>query len=251
MKLTKLFANLRAGHAPTLAAQRIAPLHGGGAAGWYELLYRPAYPQPVSPEPVIRLAEQSGRAVELDLAIVRAGVEWLAMQPAATRAAINVTPSGLATAGFAEDVLGALRSQSVAPDRVLIEVSERRPVDMCPGSVANLTLLAGAGVGLCLDDVGAAFANLQIITAFPLAALKVDRGLVRAAIDHDRVRGATVLAGLAAFAGAVGTELVLEGVETPGDAARLREIPGLRHAYVQGWAVEHPWVVEVERVEVA
>jgi EAL domain-containing protein (putative c-di-GMP-specific phosphodiesterase class I) len=91
----------------------------------------------------------------------------------------------------------------------------------------------GDHVRIAVDDAGAGFAGLQHILEIGPDLVKLDLALVRG-VDADPARRA-LIGGMVAFARDTGATLLAEGVETPAEAATLRELGvSLGQGYLYG-----------------
>jgi len=86
------------------------------------------------------------------------------------------------------------------------------------------------GLDLHIDDFGTGYSSLSYLHRFPIDTLKIDRSFVlRAGVDEDSLRIVQTIVGLARD---LRMEVVAEGVETPEQLRRLRE---LKCEYGQGF----------------
>ncbi len=98
-----------------------------------------------------------------------------------------------------------------------------------------LEQLRGMGVRIALDDFGTGHSSLSVLGELPLDMLKIDRSFVTRMLQDDR--GARMVDGIVSLAEDLGLVAVAEGVETEGQAARLRRT-GCQVA--QGWLYGRP-----------
>lgn len=118
---------------------------------------------------------------------------------------------------------------------VVVELHEERDGldDRTVGLYLDRFRASGARIGL--DDLGARPGELDRILALRPDIVKVDRGLV-AGCDRNAAQAA-MLRMLVGFALAHDAEVCVEGVETPGELAAVREAGA---TYVQGFLVGRP-----------
>jgi EAL domain-containing protein (putative c-di-GMP-specific phosphodiesterase class I) len=100
----------------------------------------------------------------------------------------------------------------VPAERIIIELTESRPVDDIRLLRRSLEYLRGLGYGAAIDDVGPAVPRLGPLLKLPFTSLKLDKDLVQQVADSDEVR--SFLAVTTARAKARGFTVTAEGVET-------------------------------------
>jgi EAL domain-containing protein (putative c-di-GMP-specific phosphodiesterase class I)/GGDEF domain-containing protein len=107
------------------------------------------------------------------------------------------------------------------PDRLCVELTERRMPDELPLLAAELVKWRDLGITIALDDFGIGEGTLTHLIALPVDILKIDQSFVtRMTTD---VRAAAIVAGIASLADALDLGVVAEGVDgTDVTAALLR-----------------------------
>jgi diguanylate cyclase (GGDEF)-like protein len=127
------------------------------------------------------------------------------------RAAINVSVQDLHEPGFVEEIEDTVRSHGIAPDQLTIEITERMLMRDAPLVQQVCARLVRIGVGLSLDDFGTGHASLQQLRRLPLSEVKIDQSYVRGIIDNPA--DLAIVRSVHELAGALGVEVVAEGVE--------------------------------------
>jgi EAL domain-containing protein (putative c-di-GMP-specific phosphodiesterase class I) len=87
-----------------------------------------------------------------------------------------------------------------------------------------------------LDDFGTGYSSLGYLRRYPIDVLKIDRTFIDD-LGGDGDGDAAIVAAIAAMARALGMKTVAEGVETPGQLARLH---ALECEYLQGYHLGRP-----------
>ncbi len=165
-------------------------------------------------DPLFAAAERAGLGLALSDHIQAAALHRVAAwgpELAHLDVSLNITAGDLACANFAGAFLARLAASRVAPQRVVVEITETALIADLPAAAAALDMLRAVGIRIAIDDFGAGYAGLAYLKALPLDRLKIDRSFV-----HDMAesaRGRAVVRGVIAMAGALGLAVVAEGVE--------------------------------------
>ena len=114
-----------------------------------------------------------------------------------------------------------LETTGVAPERLIIEVTEGSLLDDPDRVRATLDRLRKVGVGAALDYFGTGYSSLSYLHSLPLRMLKIDRAFVHALDDGMHTTTTTVVAAILALARALNIQVVAEGIETPAQRAAL------------------------------
>ncbi|WP_213450158.1 putative bifunctional diguanylate cyclase/phosphodiesterase [Rhizomonospora bruguierae] len=225
-----------------LAYQPIVRLPGGdgrgdGPAGMVavEALLRWEHPRrgEVPPGEVVPVAERTGLIVPLGRWILaqacRQAVAWYREHGERSPTMnVNVSARQLRDPEFIRDVDAVLRETGLPPRLLTIEVTESLVVADA-ASFRTLDELNGRGVRISLDDFGTGQSALALLDRCPVDELKLDRSFTQGCTDPGRRRVAAAVVGLA---GALGLDLIAEGVETPDQA---RELAHLGYRRAQGF----------------
>ena len=150
---------------------------------------------------------------------------------------LNVHASTMARdEAFPLFVLETALQHGVAARRIVLEVLEYADHALSePAYLRGIQKARDLGFGIALDDVGAGIANLEMIMLTRPSLLKVDRALVQGvAIDKSR---RVVLRALQLIAEEMGSEIVVEGLETIADLECVRDL-GIQ--YAQGFLLARP-----------
>jgi EAL domain-containing protein (putative c-di-GMP-specific phosphodiesterase class I) len=198
----------------------------------------------VPPDEFVPLIEQTALIVELGTYVLRTGCAQLAEWRRAgsvsprLRLNINVSASQLEHPGFADEVVACLRATGVAPDRLILELSEGQLIRDIDWSVRSLDRLRSLGIRVAVDHFGTASSALGYLEKLPAAMLKIDRSFISGdPVPGDPGEGGVLLRSMVDLGAALGAEVVAEGVETTEQRAALRAI-GCR--YGQGFLFAPP-----------
>jgi EAL domain-containing protein (putative c-di-GMP-specific phosphodiesterase class I) len=202
-----------------------------------EGLIRPVPPAPfANPATLFAAARAGEHLLELDLSCIETIVAGAAALPADQFLAVNVSPATVEAPAFtAPALLSILARHSFPPERLVIELTEREPIDDLDAVRVTLEACRHAGIRVAADDVGAGNAGLRLLSELHFDIIKVDLGLVqRSATSAASSAVIESVVGLAARTGAL---VVGEGVE---ETAQLAKLGALGVNAAQGYLLGRP-----------
>jgi EAL domain-containing protein (putative c-di-GMP-specific phosphodiesterase class I)/AmiR/NasT family two-component response regulator len=171
---------------------------------------------PASPATWFAEAESLGLGPDLEYATAERALDQARGHTPGIWVSINLSPVGILRPRFEDLVARA------GPVRLMVEITEHAQVQDYAALRAGLEPLRAAGGMVAVDDAGSGYASLQHILELQPDVIKLDAALVRG-IETDRQRLA-ITKSLCAFAEAVDTLLIAEGIETPGQLEALAEL---------------------------
>ncbi len=206
--------------------QPVVDLAHGSVVG-VEALVRWQHPVDglVPPDAFIPLAEAGGLIVALGAQVLQVAcaqaVRWQ-QEGLPLQMAVNLSTRQVAHPDLLRIIARVLRETGLAPERLVLEVTESAVVDDAEAAEAVLAAIAALGVGLAIDDFGTGYSSLTYLQRYPIQALKVDRSFVAGMGLHDR--DDAIVASVVSLARAVGGSCIAEGVETAEQYAALLDL---------------------------
>ncbi len=199
--------------------QPLFDLRSGQIAA-FEALVRWRHPERglVAPLEFIPVAEQTGMIVEIGRWVLEHGARQLAVwrRQAPVALSINVSTRELQQPDYAQ-IVGDAIADAFPPSALILEVTERQPVEDVPGLLATLHAVKALGVRIALDDFGTGYCTLINLSQLPVDLLKVAKPFLDAVDgdDHPAGKHRGLLAGTIALGRHLGLATVAEGIERP------------------------------------
>jgi diguanylate cyclase (GGDEF)-like protein/PAS domain S-box-containing protein len=190
----------------------------------------------VPPAVFIPLAEQSALILELgEFALheaVSAASTWqgTAESPVAPYVSVNLSARQFHDAGLVAMVEGELASSGLAPDRLILEITEGVALLEVADTLSMIEQFTELGIGVALDDFGTGFSSLSYLARLNPIVIKVDEIFVRSpdqSIHQDRL-----LETIVSLGNSLGMTVLAEGIET---TAQLRRLQGFACTLGQGF----------------
>lgn len=192
----------------------------------------------VFPGSFIPLAESSGliRPMTRDLmrrVCVEAG-EAIGRRPA-LKISFNFAGQLFGDKSIVKDVRNIFSNSPIKLAQVVLEVTERDPIENFTETRQTIAALQGLGVRIAIDDVGTGHSGLSYMLKLGVDIIKIDKMFVDA-IGTDR-NSTTIVETLVDLAHNMRMDVVAEGVENFEQVMHLREL-GIRSA--QGYVFAPP-----------
>jgi diguanylate cyclase (GGDEF)-like protein len=149
--------------------------------------------------------------------------------------AVNVSPVQLHEPEFAAHVREALERFDVAPQRLVLEVTESLLVSDDEVVAHNLARLRQLGLALAIDDFGVGYSSLSKLSRLKAGILKIDRSFVSDISPASD--GRLIVAAIIGMARGLGIATIAEGVERREQLDALRDM-GIDR--VQGFLLGRP-----------
>jgi EAL domain-containing protein (putative c-di-GMP-specific phosphodiesterase class I) len=189
------------------------------------------------PDVFVPLAERTGQAAKLTEVIADRSLAWLGSNFATLpqTVAINIPAQCLRDDHSVRYVADACVRYQVAPERVVLEITESGAIDPDSRALDVLTRARLMGMKLSIDDFGVGYSSLVQLAQMPFSEIKIDRSFV-AELCHSSEAHA-IIAAIIGMSDGLGMTTVAEGVEDLETYMRLREM-GCHAA--QGYFIGRP-----------
>ncbi|MFN3349540.1 EAL domain-containing protein [Pseudorhodoplanes sp.] len=189
----------------------------------------------VPPDTFIPLAEESGLIDRIGEWVLREACREAAAWRNPLQIAINLSPVQMRQADLVPMVHSVLLESGLAPDRMVLEITEGALMDDYSRAVSILRRLKALGVRIAMDDFGTGYSSLSYLQSFPFDKIKIDQTFI-ANLERNTHSGAIVRAVLG-LGRSLNLTTVAEGVETQTQLAILR---GEGCDEMQGYLIGRP-----------
>jgi diguanylate cyclase (GGDEF)-like protein/PAS domain S-box-containing protein len=232
--------------------QPIVELTTGHVVG-FEALARWLHPERglLTPDQFLPMAEETGLVEEIGASILEDALSqfarWRARDLPFARGhlSVNVGTRQVVDPAFARLVADLLAQTGIPADSLWLEITETALLADVKASTVALRNLRSLGLHLVVDDFGTGYSSLTYLKRFPVEALKIDKGFV-AGLGLDS-EDTTIVEAVVNLGHSFGIAVIAEGLETPLQLSRLRELGCDRG---QGYLFGRPRpasIVEAER----
>jgi len=191
------------------------------------------------PPSFLGVAEDTDIITDLDLTILTQALAdlagWLPQHPT-LRVNVNLSARHFTDPDCVDRITTATARAGVDPSSVTLEVTETVMLAAAHDERTHLAELREHGYRILLDDFGTGFSSVEHVLRLPIDGFKLDRAVTQAL--GTRV-GDAVTRALVGLATELGLSTVIEGVETPDQAAAALNL-GCTHAQGHLWAPALP-----------
>lgn len=174
----------------------------------------------VPPSTFVPLAEESGLIDQIGEWVLREACREAASWRKPLQIAINLSPLQLRQAELVPLVHSVLLETGLAPERLVIEITEGALMDDYSRAVSILRRLKALGVRIAMDDFGTGYSSLSYLQSFPFDKIKIDQTFI-ANVDRN-AQSAAIVRAVLGLGRSLDLTTVAEGVETQAQLAILR-----------------------------
>lgn len=207
----------------TVLFQPIVALDKQAIFGYEGLIRGPSESLLHRPNVLFAAAAKYGRLAELDFLCRKLIVRQFAKLGLAGHLFININPVTLTDDEFIHGrTLMYLQNHKLAPERVIVEITETQPIQDWTVFQHALQHYRGMGFKVALDDLGAGHSSLKLWSELNPDFVKIDRHFIDC-VDEDQTKRQFIKS-IIEIAKSLGCQTITEGIEHKHEYAALRKL---------------------------
>lgn len=179
----------------------------------------------IPPGLFISLAEQNGLIKDIDLLVYRKTFEqiseWMRQGKKVPYISMNLSRINLLNDEVLHKLRGMLAAYGLSADQIELEITESVFFDDQERLIFMIQELRKMGFGISMDDFGAGYSTLGLMTSLPMDTLKIDSGFfLRSKLDS---KNKAIISAIINLAKNLNLYIVAEGIETKEQVEFLKE----------------------------
>lgn len=174
----------------------------------------------VPPSLFIPVAEEAGLIVPIGAWVLREACRRAVEANSGIEIAVNLSPLQFAAPGLVDTVRHALAESGLAPERLILEITESVLIQDFGSTATTLAELSTLGVRIALDDFGTGYSSLSYLRQYRFDRIKIDKSFV-AEIGRGG-ESIAIISAVIILARSLDMEVTAEGVESDTQAEMLR-----------------------------
>ena len=179
------------------------------------------------PDRFIDLAEETGAIVPLGRWVLEEACKrtraWHRELPGSPiSVSVNLSPRQVREPGLVDDVAHALDQSGLAPEFLVLEITENVLLEQAELVEQTLRALKATGVRIAIDDFGTGYSNLGYLRDFPVDILKISKPFVDG-VGKDDPEGSALARSIIKLGDNLKLQTVAEGIELAGQLSDLQK----------------------------
>ncbi len=240
LRIENLLRHAIPNNALELHYQPIIDLQSGQVKGMEALLRLKDGDQLIPPDRFIPVAENSGLIVGIGQWCIEESCRQLALWHNQLSSdlyiSINVSTRQFQASNFIQSLTDALVKNRIAPNRVLIEITESLLLHDNQHNLEVFDQLCKLGCRIAIDDFGTGFSALSYLMNFPIDTLKIDRAFIQRSTEGSKESG--LISAIVQMSLGMEMQVIAEGVEIEAQAVILQTLSN--NICAQGYLYARP-----------
>lgn len=178
----------------------------------------------IPPDVFIGIAERQGLIAQIGLLQLRRVCRFIKenehIMDSIRNVKFNLSPSELLKPGHSQVLIDIIKEFGLSPAYFQFEITETVATEYSESFCKAVEDFQNAGIGLCLDDFGSGYANLNAVLKLPFDVVKMDRSLLTGITCDEQA--AIFYRSIVMVMQNMGYMIVAEGAETEEEVNLLR-----------------------------
>ena len=179
----------------------------------------------ISPGAFIPLFEENGLIQKLDRFVWKKAAAqigmWKEQYGITVPVSVNISRIDIYDPHLEEELLEITSSCGLKPSEYLLEITESAYTDNSDQIISTVERLRKDGFCVEMDDFGSGYSSLNMLSALPIDALKLDMCFIRNICENEKdLKMVELILGIAAF---LNVPAIAEGVETKQQCELLKK----------------------------
>ncbi|WP_163193406.1 sensor domain-containing protein [Clostridium thermarum] len=193
----------------------------------------------ISPAKFISIAEENGTIIEIGRWVFENACKYAKKMYdrgyTDFYVSVNISPHQLLQKEFTDLILKTIEKVGVAPELILIEITESVLIESMNLAVRKLKKLRDKNIKIALDDFGCGYSSLTYLRTLPINLVKVDRSFISDIKSEEDTQNITNI--IILLAKQLGLKVIAEGVE---NHSQLNYLKKHKCDMFQGYLVSKP-----------
>ncbi|MEZ5557491.1 MAG: EAL domain-containing protein [Pseudomonadales bacterium] len=189
----------------------------------------------LTPNHFLPYCRTSAMLRDLTSLALKSAIGSCATWPGTPSVSVNLPPALLGDEHLSALIGDALAIFGLAPERLVLEITEEAMIDDPDAAVDRLQALRDTGMRIAIDDFGTGYSSLSLLRRLPVQELKIDRSFVVGMREQPRDR--VLVQAIIDLAHNFSMKVVAEGIEDDATAELLR---GMGCDLLQGYLFGRP-----------
>ena len=193
----------------------------------------------IPPAEFIPMAKNIGEIVAIDNWMIENACiqckKWQVLGAKKFSVSVNTSYKQLKQVNFVELIINILKSNSLSPKYLNLEITEDDTLEEPELIISILTKLKVLGIKISLDDFGTGYSSLNYVNMLPIDTIKIDKSLIMGLESGSK--NIFIIKSIIVMAHSLNIKVVTEGIETETQFHILKE---LECDSIQGYLIGKP-----------